>query len=510
MLSLCKLVVVIGVIAIFFFCNDSLVKADDWYNDPNFNNTDPGTSYNNDPVQSDPGINNNVNYNSDPSSPVASELTEAINSVLSGVSGLNQDPGTIADPGNPAGPLSNQNPGVDNGVIFSFEAPDPAGGGLTVSPPAPTLYADSYCVGTKPVVNLSWTNTPVNSSATWHLLKSGVAGSFIITQPNVLWASDTSVLPNTVYYYRVFSYNNGLTTRTPLSNLIGVYTPSCAFNGYVYNDVILNRVYDISEYDAEPGFAGETVQLIAPAYTTPGACTTTNDENGNPTGQSCDPDIQHPAAVAYQALTDADGYYEIPNVALGSYTVHHNRDILWPGWDRSTPNNIIVSTFLNRSVSFGLYQASGSSPSPSTVVATPGPSASTPSDPAPVVNLYLNGVPGGGLPVLLNQNDPQPAMTWQASNVDPVCTASTASGNSNPLPNNGIATVWTGSKASSGGPISIPTSQSVVVIFSLICTKNAIPYTASIQLNINQYPPAYFQTTGGDVHSNESITITPR
>lgn len=234
----------------------------------------------------------------------------------------------------------------------------------------------------------------------------------------------------------------------------------------------------------------------------------------------------HPRAVNYKVyyLDVSSGSSVLSTAALPStantydfnpsttpLTVDHPYTFIIAALDAS--GNIIAYSddgkwSYEQSGSFTTYPNCSPSSTP-TPTPTPTPSSGPPVNATPAVSISINGFASGSVPyVSINQNATA-NLTWGAGNVDPTCTASTASGNSSPLPNNGLDTVWTGSKPTSGGPISIPTSQSAIAIFSLICGVGATPYTASIQLNINQYPPAYFKTTGGDVHSNETIYITP-
>ena len=134
----------------------------------------------------------------------------------------------------------------------------------------------------------------------------------------------------------------------------------------------------------------------------------------------------------------------------------------------------------------------------------------------PNVTLFLNNIPSGGtLPITVDQNGPAPQLTWEVSNTpNGSCGAYVTSGTSNPVPGS-IAAAWNGVKGppptapTRGGPISIPTDTPGIVLLNLVCTNGSGTRTASIQLNILQFPRAYFQTTGGDVHSNETIYLTP-
>lgn len=115
----------------------------------------------------------------------------------------------------------------------------------------------------------------------------------------------------------------------------------------------------------------------------------------------------------------------------------------------------------------------------------------TPPPPAPPANTYLSG----GLPVAVNQNVTPVTLNWTVSNATSAST------------NWGQPVTLAGGAAN--GSFTVNTSTPGDQVFTLNAGNGVGPSTASIQLNINQYPRPYFQTTGGDVHSNESIYITP-
>jgi hypothetical protein len=132
----------------------------------------------------------------------------------------------------------------------------------------------------------------------------------------------------------------------------------------------------------------------------------------------------------------------------------------------------------------------------------------------PVIDLWINNLKSRDVAyVPVNQNASAP-LIWRVSNTpNNSCTASVASGDGSAIPA-GVTAVWSGIVGppplapATGGPITIPTSTAGKYIFQLTCTNNTGSLSDSIQLNINQFPPAYFQTTGGDVHSNETIYIS--
>ncbi len=117
----------------------------------------------------------------------------------------------------------------------------------------------------------------------------------------------------------------------------------------------------------------------------------------------------------------------------------------------------------------------------------------------------------GGLPLQVDQNQPV-NLTWSVAGVtNNSCTASVASGDGSAVPG-AITAAWNGSKGpppNPGGPQSIPTATPGNYVFSLTCLVGAAQTASSIQLNVLTFPRPYIQTTGGDVHTNETITITP-
>jgi len=117
----------------------------------------------------------------------------------------------------------------------------------------------------------------------------------------------------------------------------------------------------------------------------------------------------------------------------------------------------------------------------------------------------------GGLPLQVDQNQPV-NLTWNVVGVtDNSCTASATSGDGSAVPA-AITAAWNGSKGpppNPGGPQSIPTTVPGTYVFSLTCLVGAVQTLSSIQLNVLTFPRPYIQTTGGDVHTNETITITP-
>ena len=133
----------------------------------------------------------------------------------------------------------------------------------------------------------------------------------------------------------------------------------------------------------------------------------------------------------------------------------------------------------------------------------------------PGVNLSLNTPNGtsvsGGLPAFINQNT-NATLNWSVTGANTnTCLASVATTDGTSVPA-GMSSAWGGIKGpppSGGGPINIPTPVPGTFILSMTCSNFAGSNSSSIQLNVEQYPKPYIQTTGGDVHTNETIYITP-
>lgn len=442
--------------------------------------------------------------------------------------GLGQQAGTNPGGAMGLGDLSNLNPTIDNGVVASYEVPDAPANGATILGLAPVLSAAPVCLGIKPVVYLFWTGTPLTGvsggygSSTWRVIRSNFTGSLAILPAATQSFTDMNVAQRTIYYYRVYSYDGG-NSRSPLSNVMAVYSPNCPVYGYVYQDADSSGTITSGDF----GLTGETVQVIRPYYVVQPAyeVVTSTDENGNPTGAETIPAITSPETVMGTGITSGSGYYsisDIPPVTAGApnYLVRNLKSPMI-GWTRTTPNDVSLSTYSNPYVSFGLFNPlvlPSASPSPSLSPdpsQSPLPSPITPPTP-PIVSLYINGITSGGLPVTVNQNSiPQPNLTWQVGNTpNNSCTASVTSVGGSSIPA-ALMSAWSGTKGpppmapNTGGPVVLSTYLPGSFLFFLTCTNNVGTTTSSIQLDIIKYPPPYFKTTGGDVHTNETIFITP-
>lgn len=125
-----------------------------------------------------------------------------------------------------------------------------------------------------------------------------------------------------------------------------------------------------------------------------------------------------------------------------------------------------------------------------------------PSCSAPLSQLWINGQPHTGLPVHVNQNAPA-TLTWQTTNA----TSSTPS--SSPANASWNATNTT---ANPYGNLSLNTSIPGTYQFTLRSLNGLTTHpasTATITLVVDQFPKPFIQTTEGDIHTNESIYITP-
>jgi len=395
----------------------------------------------------------------------------------------------------------------NNGVTASYDALDPG----VSNWPGPILSASAGCINYKPVVHLSWVGAPISGNSPggtkWVVLRSGMTPSYFqpVNEVNQMSKDDATVAKRTIYYYRVYSWNGD---RSKLSNIMAVYTPECPLSGYVYNDLNQNGVLNYyppsssgGAFVNDPGIPGETVQIIRNAYMTPGGCyVTSTDENGNPTGEACDPDIPNPPAVMWSGQSDASGFYTITGITpepQRTYTVKHARDPLLPGWIRVNPlvAEVALPVSANPAVSYGLYSP----------IAAPPPGPTPP--PKPIIRLKLNG--SDLTEIQVNKNTTGVTLGWQVANATS-CTAT-----SNPS-----KSYWSGAPNSVVNPVTTPTgayqpldTQTVGSFrYTLTCTNtNSAGLSSSDQyivtLNVRPILKPYIQTTGGDVHTNESINI---
>lgn len=132
----------------------------------------------------------------------------------------------------------------------------------------------------------------------------------------------------------------------------------------------------------------------------------------------------------------------------------------------------------------------------------------------PVINLSLTNNTTGitqqqnDLPLVAKQNE-SVAISWNTTNV-PIgadsCTASIPS--TSPAPPQSLITAWSNAKAQSGNQNLPPISAIGDYQLRLTCSNSqGVSNFSTITLRITQTQKPYIQTTGGDVHTNESIFI---
>lgn len=321
---------------------------------------------------------------------------------------------------------------------------------------APVLSATTRCEGTQPVIDLSWSGVPTPTSANG-------------------WLGSTSFLMRSPRIYT------------------GVLVP---------NNIM--RTFGVAYFHyGTLSFTDTYREYWIPAYTIPAWTEITGtDENGNPTGA-----VDHPATnvPAQLALTDTVNpsttyLYQI-YASNASAALVYSSGVNPPGF---TPNlSYTARTLLSNLVSITTLPCDGTtpaSPSPSAAPSTP-PSPSPSSLPSPVVNLNLTTPRGsygtGDIPATVQQNE-RVTINWYIQN------ATSATASSNPAHPS-----WNGEVDPNSGSLQISTSTTGTFVFTLTATNATGSTPVSVQLNINPATPPYIQTTGGDVHSNEDIYITP-
>ncbi len=435
---------------------------------------------------------NSNDFNDYSSNDNGNSFSEFVDSTFGTGSGIDN----TTSPGGPA-PLSNQNDTIDqSGATASLESTDTGYECSTVNCNSPVVTGITSCVGSKPVVDLSWTGDATNVSY-WHIVRA--------QEPNPTFAQignrpvgaysyrDSVLAPNMVYYFAVFGSNSGngigYSARTPLSDILAVYTPSCepiitascpadglperfnltwnnndpAASGYkIYRGVNQNpasRVFLPPKYNASTSSTTDNTVTVGTSYnywlrsfvTVYHAAyseVTSTDENGNPTG--------------YQ---DFPAYYE----------------------DVEAP-------FSGMSISKSPVMCTAALPSPSVAPSVlPSPSVAPVS---PTINLYLNDQPSGDLPLPVDINTPV-TIRWTVNNATD-CTASST-------PNQSY---WSGAQNPSSGTQLADTSTAGTYQFSLQCTNNGtLTTTVTSELKVRAVTDPYIQTTGGDVHSNKDIRV---
>jgi len=430
-------------------------------------------------VEGPPGMDGQVSQNADGSYTVSFEAPSS-NDATSTDNSLTIGNDTVSD--------NNGNSNNGNSDTVTIDAPDPNPTYPQLEGGPPEVTATTRCVEDKPVIDLSWTPSPLSAGINhdWVVLKNGTTGPYrqvsapTTTFTDSLIPPNYSVLPNTLYLYRVYGWRGG-GYRTLLSDVILVFSRDCSppaptitlscpnlnpetnhvaniawdytrsnTTGYrLYrgtNGDQATRTFMSPKRPASPRtYTDSTIlpntsynywytelkTIITPAWTE----TTSTDENGNPTGT-----IEHP--ILY---TDVESRFSL------------------------------MSSDVTPLACTSAIQAPATPPTVTFSVTTPTGTTTAPA-----------------LPVSLNQNTTPVTLNWSSTNAD-TCTASSA---------------WNGLVGTSGSQ-AITTTTFGSLIYTLTCTNTYGSTPASIQLNVTQFPKPFIQTTGGDVHTNETITITP-
>ncbi len=223
-----------------------------------------------------------------------------------------------------------------------------------------------------------------------------------------------------------------------------------------------------------------------PAYTIPAWTEITGtDENGNPTGS-----VDHPATdvPAQLALTDT----VTPNTTYlyQIYASNASAAITYSSSGGYNPSLTYNSrTLLSDIVSVTTLPCDGSP--------IPSPSVNPPANPQINLNITTdtNTYYSNDLPASVKQSE-NATLNWNITNADS-CTADSSQ------------SFWDGSLTSFSGSESIDTSNTGTLLFNVDCSNSSGTTSASIQLNIALLRPPFIQTTGGDVHTNETFNITP-
>ena len=226
-----------------------------------------------------------------------------------------------------------------------------------------------------------------------------------------------------------------------------------------------------------------------PAYTIPAWTEITGtDENGNPTGF-----IDHPATNVPAQLALTDTVTPNTNYLYQIYASNASAAIIYSSGVNPagyTPDLTYTSrTLLSNIVEITTLPCDGSP--------LPSPSVTPPSNPqiSLSINTATNTYYSNDLPASVKQSE-SAVLNWTISNAD-TCVADS------PQP------FWDGTLASFSGSGAIDTTNTGTLLFNVDCSNSSGTTSASIQLNVAQLRPPYIQTTGGDVHTNETFNITP-
>lgn len=391
-----------------------------------------------------------------------------------------------------AGTLSNQNHTIDTvGATATAESSDTGYSCENVNCDEPLLTGTTSCIGSVPVVNLSWSGSNSTNVRYWHVFRAQEPNPSF-SQLIAYWYTDffgidKALEPNKIYYYGVFGSNSGTGTpystysgRTPLSDIFAVYTPSCA---PVITPVCSNtdpgtiEDFSVSWLNNEPLASGYKLY---------------RGTNGNVSSRTHLPPIHAPAVNNYtdDTVTEGTPY----NYWFTSYrTVYHPPYSENTGTDENgNPTGTVDYP--------GYYEDIESPFSGMSATFTPAACAE-PIETLPIINLSLTTPLGTftdqDLPVSVKEGETV-VLNWTIQNA----TAATASS----LPQ--IAQ-WQGSVDPVSGSVNIPTGSVGTYVFALSATDGTNTELRSIQLNVNMQRAPFIQTTGGDVHTNEDIYISP-
>lgn len=388
-----------------------------------------------------------------------------------------------------AGTLSNQNHTIDTvGATATADSSNTGYSCENVNCDEPLLTGTTSCIGSVPVVNLSWSGSNSTNVRYWHVFRAQEPNPSF-SQLIAYWytdffGTDKALEPNKIYYYGVFGSNSGngrnndYSARTPSSDILAVYTPSCApVITPVCSDTNPGTIEDfsVSWLNNEPLASGYKLY---------------RGTNRNVASRTYLPPNHAPAVNNYSDGAVAEGTPY--NYWFTSYrTVYH------PPYQEitSTDENGNPTGFVDHP---GYYEDVESAFSGMSASFTPA-ACTEPIQTLPIINLSLTTPLGTftdqDLPASVKEGEAV-VLNWTIQNA----TSATASS----LPQ--IAQ-WQGSVNPVSGSVNIPTGTVGTYVFSLSATDGANTEVRSIQLNINLQRAPFIQTTGGDVHSNKSISV---
>lgn len=446
-------------------------------------------------VSSNDSYGGNNDTFSDYSNYSSSDTSQSFTDFVDATFGLGNEAGIADSPGGPA-PLSNQNNTIDqSGATTSLESTDTGYDCSTVNCNAPVVTGTTSCLGSKPVVDLSWTGDATKVSY-WHIVRAKEPNpSFSqlgFRQVGTYSYRDQVLIPNDVYYFAVFGSNSGngggYSARTPLSDIIAVYTPSCAPQITASCPVMgAPEKFDLTWNNNDPSasgyrlFRGVNGDILTRAFLPPShAASTGNFTDATVvTGTSYNYWLKSFVTVfhpAYQNVTSTDengnptGYEDFPA---------YYEDIEAPFSGSSIDKTPIICT-------------PPVSPSPSAVTTLPSPSVAPIS---PTISLFLNEHPSYDIPLVVPINTPV-TIRWSVSNA----TGCIASSNPSQL-------MWVGPQNPSAGTQLIGTSTEGIFTYTLDCSNDSLNTSVTSQLTVRSANDPFIKTTSGDVHSNSQISV---